>query len=100
MPHRAAAVVAATVAVVVLGAGCGAGRGPIDQRVQSRLEEQAQLARAALADGDLARAAELLDGIGATVSRARDDGRVSDQRVAEILGALGAVEDELARTRR
>lgn len=85
---------------LVLVTGCGRAGSSIDEGVQLRLAEQTQLARAALADGDTARAGELLDGIGDTVARARAEGRVTDVRAAAIMAALGDLEDELLRTGR
>jgi len=70
--------------------------GQLDRAAARRLRIEARLARQATENDDLAQAKVLLDAVDDTIDHLRDDGRIGDQRAAEILAAVGDVEDALA----
>jgi hypothetical protein len=87
------------VALVVASAtsmvACGGSSRAIDPRGAQLLEAEVALARQAVATGDLNRASTLLRAVEDTVGGLRAQRKISDRRAAEVLVALGDVEDSL-----
>jgi hypothetical protein len=77
----------------LLSAGCGGGDRALDPRGGQLLQAEVNVARDAVARGDMFRAAAMLQAIEDTVSGLRTEGQISDRRAAEVLAALGDVQD-------
>jgi hypothetical protein len=87
-------VVAGALALLVLS-GCGGSGRAIDPQASHVLAAQVASARAAVADGQPARAAQLLQAVDDTVASLRQDHLISDRKAADVLAALGDTEDAL-----
>jgi hypothetical protein len=93
--RRALASIAAALAGAVLFVGCGAADRDIDPDASEVLQGQVASARAAVAAGDPQRASRLLRAIDDTVGGLRADAAISDRKAADVLAALGEVQDAL-----
>jgi hypothetical protein len=86
---------AAGLAGAILLAGCGAADREIDPDASEVLQGQVASARAAVAAGDPQRANRLLQAIDDTVGGLRAEHAISDRKAADVLSALGDVQDAL-----
>jgi hypothetical protein len=75
--------------------GCGGDDRTLDPRGAQLLQAEVGIARDALARGDIFRAAAMLQAVEDTVSGLRTEGQISDRRAAEVLAALGEVQDSV-----
>ena len=81
--------------VGALVSGCGGEHRAIDANGKRLLDAEIAGARQAAAAGDTARAAALLTAVDDTVHGLRSRDKITDQRAAEILAALGDAQDAL-----
>jgi hypothetical protein len=86
--------IVAALAIIVVGS-CGGQDRALDPRGAQLLQAEVGVARDAVARGDIFRAAAMLQAIDDTVSGLRTEGQISDRRAAEVLAALGDVQDGL-----
>jgi hypothetical protein len=86
-------------AIVVVAAAllssCGGDHRAIDANGKRLLDAEIAGARQAAAAGDMARASALLTAVDDTVHGLRTRDKITDQRAAEILAALGDAQDAL-----
>jgi hypothetical protein len=75
---------------LLIAAGCGGGP-PISDSGAALLQSQVTAARAAVARGEYALAGQLLDGIGTSVVRLRQQDELGEARAADIAAALDEV---------
>jgi hypothetical protein len=87
--------VAAAALVALLFASCAHDAGSIDRAGASLLSAEVDAARQAVSQRDLPRASELLQAVEDIVAGLRKQHKISDTRAAQVLAALGEVQDAL-----
>jgi len=98
MSRRVARAGVTGLAMLLVLAGCGGGGGvslSMTSGAASQLQTGVDAVHAAVASGDRTQAVQALTNLQTTVTRLREQGQVSSDRAAAILGAAADVEAQL-----